>query len=157
MTTKISAIFGLVIGAALMVSSPRPAAAIIDELLVYPGSNCKVISGGTPTYSSNGTLVNSTGSTLGVQCPMYDNGYDFAGSVWVLDNSTTADVACSSVARNALGSPNGTQLRSTSGNSSDVKQLNFDGPDVTGLFTYRFYNCNLPPGTQLIAYRGRAQ
>jgi hypothetical protein len=47
-------------------------------------------------------------------------------------------------------------MKSTSGNASSSMVLSFDGPDVGGTFTFRFYNCVLPPTTQIISYRGRA-
>jgi hypothetical protein len=153
MTIKTLTILASAIVAVLVVFAPCPAVAAIDELLVYPGSNCIRISGGTPTYTSSGRLQNNTGATMGVQCPMYDNGFDFSGNIWVVTPSATVAVACSSVVRNPLGSPSASQLKSGSGNPG---VLTFDGPDALGTFTYRFYNCTLPPGTQIISYRGRA-
>src|SRR5215472_17088265 len=108
---------------------PRPAVAqAIGEPLMYPGSNCIKVTGGTPTFSAStnpsdtsalhGRLTNNTTTTMVVQCPMYDNGVNFAGRVWVLDNSTTADVTCCSKCRNPLGNPHTNQCKSTAGNSS---------------------------------------
>src|SRR3954453_14215842 len=97
----------------LIVTAPHPAAALIDESLVYPGSNCIKVSGGDPTFSAstnasdlsllNGRMINNTASNMVVQCPMYDNGTDFQGNVWVLDNSVSANVTCCSKYRNPLG------------------------------------------------------
>src|SRR5215831_11921573 len=81
MPTRTSTIFACVIAATLVMSAPHPVAAVIDEFLVYPGSNCIKIAGGTPTYTTNGRLANDTASTMIVQCPMYDNGFDFTGNV----------------------------------------------------------------------------
>jgi hypothetical protein len=156
MTTKTFPILISVLGAALAVSTPRLATAAIDELLVYPGSNCIRISGGTPTYTISGRLVNNTASSMTVQCPMYDNGFNFSGNVWVLDNSTTGNITCTSNVRNPLGNPTAQQTQSTSGNSSSAMVLSFTGPDAVGTFTFRFYNCTLPPTTAIISYRGRA-
>jgi hypothetical protein len=156
MTARPLAFLGSTFGAILLMTSPHPAAAAIDELLVYPGSNCIRISGGTPSYTSSGRLVNNTASNITVQCPMYDNGFNFTGHVWVIDNSTTANITCSSVVRNPLGNPSTSQPKSTVGNASSAMTLSFDGPDAIGTFTYRFYNCVLPPTTQIISYRGRA-
>lgn len=141
---------------ALALAIPRSANAAIDERLVYPGSNCVRAAGGTPTFNSSGWLVNNTSSIMIVQCPMYDNGTDFTGNVWVLDNSTSANVTCSSNARNPLGG-GGTQTLSTSGNASAAMALSFTGPDVAGTFAFRFYTCTLPPTTAIISYRGIAQ
>jgi len=87
---------------------------------------------------------------------MYDNGTNFTGNVWVLDNSTTPNVTCSANARNPI-SGSGTQTKSTTGNSSSSMVLSFTGPDVSATFTYRFYTCTLPPTTAIISYRGIAQ
>ena len=132
-----------------------PASAAIDELLMYPGATCTKLTGGTPTLNSNGRLVNNTTSNITVLCPTFDNGTNFTVSVWVIDNSSSANISCSARAENPL-SGSGTQTQTTSGFSSDAKQLNFTGPTVGGTFTYRFYVCTLPPGTILINYRGRA-
>jgi hypothetical protein len=156
MTTRTLSFLGSTLGAMLFMTSPHPAAAAIDEPLVYPGSNCIRRLGGTPTYTSSGRLVNNTSSNMTVQCPMYDNGFNFTGAIWVIDNSTTANITCSSVARNPLGNPSASQSKSTVGNSSSAMTLSFTGPDVSGTFTYRFYNCVLPPTTAIISYRGRA-
>jgi hypothetical protein len=155
MSRKAFTILAFVVTAIVLVS-PRSAVAVIDERLVYPGSNCVKVAGGAPTFNSNGWLVNNTSSLMIVQCPMYDNGTDFTGNVWVLDNSTTANVTCSSNARNPI-SGSGTQTLSTSGNSSSSKVLSFTGPDISGTFTFRFYTCTLPPTTAVINYRGIAQ
>jgi hypothetical protein len=161
MTTRIFRLLASVTTAVLIVSAPDLAGAqqalVIDEALVYPGSNCIVRSGGTPTYTSTGRIVNNTASNMFVQCPMYDNGFNFTGNVWVIDNSTSANITCSSVVRNPLGNPSTSQTQSTSGNASAAMNLSFTGPDASGTFTFRFYNCTLPPTTQLISYRGRAQ
>jgi hypothetical protein len=145
----------------LVMGWPSPGAAqgiaAIDESMMYPGSNCIRLSGGTPTFTSSGRIVNNTASSMTVQCPMYDRGTDFTGAIWVIDNSVSANITCSSVARNPLGSPSASQTKSTSGNSSSAMVLSFTGPDVSGTFTYRFYNCTLPPTTQIINYRGIAQ
>jgi hypothetical protein len=150
-------IVACLLSAIVLLSLPRPAvAAEISELLVYPGSNCKVEFGGTPSINSSGWLVNNTKSTIYVQCPMYDNGFDFTGNVWVFDNSTTDDVLCRSFAFNPLGSTGSGQEQSTSGQSSTPMTLSFTGPDVGGTFTYRFYSCTLPPTTAIVSYRGCA-
>lgn len=156
MPTKTFSIVACVLSTMVCLSLPNRAAAVIDELLVYPGSNCVRAAGGTPTFNSNGWLVNTTASTMVVQCPLYDNGTNFTGNVWVLDNSTTANVTCSSNARNPI-SGSGTQTKSTTGNSSSSMVLSFTGPDIGGTFTFRFYTCTLPPTTAIISYRGIAQ
>jgi hypothetical protein len=155
MTARPLAFLGSTLGAILLMTLPHPAAAAIDEPLVYPGSNCIRISGGTPTYLSNGRIWNNTAVNITVQCPMYDKGTDFTGNVWVIDNSTSANITCTALARNPI-SGSGSQMKSTSGNASSSMVLSFDGPDVGGTFTFRFYNCVLPPTTQIISYRGRA-
>jgi len=140
----------------ILLSLPRPAiAAEISELLVYPGSNCKTVFGGAPTINF-GWLINNTKSTIYVECPMYDNGFDFTGNVWAFDNSTTDDVTCNSEAGNPLGGTFGGETESTSGASSTPMTLSFTGPDAVGTFTYRFYTCKLPPTTAIVSYRGCA-
>lgn len=146
---------GLALSTLLMASSP--AHAEIDERLVYPGANCKKLLGtGEPTFDTNGVLLNNSSSTLTVLCPMYDNGNFFAGDVFVVDNSASANISCQSRTANPLGNPNVTQTQTTSGFSSDTKTLSFTGPTATGTFTYRFYICSLPSGTALLSYSGRA-
>jgi hypothetical protein len=146
-----------VIGAILLLNpTAHISAAPIDELLVYPGSNCKVLSGGAATYTTSGRLVNNTAANLTVQCPLYDNGFDFSGNVWVIDNSVAANITCSSVIRNPLGNPSTSEAKSTAGNASSAMVLSFTGPDAGGTFSYRFFNCVLPPTTQIINYRGKA-
>jgi len=63
MPTKIFSIAACMLSTMLFLSLPNRAAAVIDELLVYPGSNCVRAAGGTPTFNSNGWLVNTTAST----------------------------------------------------------------------------------------------
>jgi hypothetical protein len=168
MSTKRLTIVASVIAVMLVLTLPRPAAAQgqIGESLVYPGSNCIKVTGGTPTFFASvdplnnsqlhGRLRNDTTTTMVVQCPMYDNGTNFTGRVWVIDNSVTQNITCCSKIRNPVsGAAN--QCKSTSGNSSSTKTLDFDGPDQTGTFGYRFYDCSLPPTTQIISYRGIAQ
>jgi hypothetical protein len=158
MTAKILTIVGVVISATLIVTSPRPAiGAEINELLVYPGVNCRVTGGGPASFNGSGWLVNNNLVNMTVQCPMYDNGNNFTGNVWVLDNSMTANVSCCS----KLRYPNGAgadQCKSTSGNSSSAMALSFSGPDAGGNFSFgfRFYQCTLPPTTAVISYRGCA-
>jgi hypothetical protein len=160
MTIKTFTIVGVVISTMLIVTFPRVAAAAeIDELLVYPGVNCHVVGGGPASYNTSGWLINNTSSIMTVECPMYDNGYDFTGTMWVYDNSVSADVSCDSRARNPGGSPNvNSPTLTTSGNQSfpPAKALNFTGPDVGGTWTYRFYRCTLPPTTAIVSYRGCA-
>jgi hypothetical protein len=88
---------------------------------------------------------------------MYDNGFNFTGRVWVLDNNVSANITCCSKIRNPLINPRANQCKSTSGNSSAAMALDFDGPDAGGTFSYRFYDCSLPPTTAIINYRGIAQ
>jgi hypothetical protein len=157
MTIKTFGLLGSVIGGILLLSAPGSiSAAPIDELLVYPGSNCRAISGGPATYTAGGRLVNNNAVSITVQCPLYDNGFDFSGNVWVIDNSTTANISCLSLIRNPLGSPTAVQAKSTTGNASTAMVLSFTGPDAGGTFSFRFYNCVLPPTTQIINYRGKA-
>jgi hypothetical protein len=168
MPTKTLTIVASVIAVMLVVTLPRPAAAQpIDEPLMYPGSNCIKVTGGTPTFFASvsssslsplhGTLQNNTTSTMVVQCPMYDNGFNFTGRIWVIDNNVTQNITCCSKTRNPLGGAEANQCKSTSGNSSSPKTLDFDGPDKPGTFTRRFYDCSLPPTTSIIQYRGIAQ
>ncbi len=159
MNTKTLTISGFAMGAILMAGLPRPAAAVIDELLMYPGSNCiKQAGAGSPTFTSSGTLVNNTNSDITVQCPMYDGGLDFTGRVWVSHANPPVVVTCSSNVRNPLGTPNLTQTKSVA--AGGVVGIVFDGPDVPPgtptSFSYRFYNCTLPKGTTLHNYRGQA-
>ena len=150
-------VLGLAIGGILLLSLTGPiSAAPIDELLMYPGSNCRVTSGGPGIVSSSGRIVNNTAANMTIQCPMYDNGFDFTGAIWVIDNSVSANITCSSNIRNPLGNPSTSQTKSTAGNASAAMVLSFTGPDASGTFSYRFYTCVLPPTTQLINYRGRA-
>jgi hypothetical protein len=170
----------------LVVGLPRPAAAqAIGEPLMYPGSNCFRVTGGIHAAAAgstnpldlsttHGTLTNNATTATVVQCPMYDNGVTFIGRVWVIDNTTTANITCCSKCRNPLGNPHTNQCKSTSGNSNTAKALDFDGPSGSslssgcpGTFSYRFYDCTLPgtmtgsttaqPPTRIINYRGRAQ
>lgn len=143
-----------------MAGLPRPAAAVIDELLMYPGSNCiKQAGAGSPTFTSSGTLVNNTTSTITVQCPMYDNGSDFIGRVWVSHANPPVVVTCSSNLRNPIGtgSQPTIQTKSVAAGTPPVP-IDFDGPDTSVIqtFSYRFYNCTLPKGTTLHNYRGKA-
>ena len=117
MTARPLAFLGSTLGAILLMTSPHPASAAIDEALVYPGSNCIRISGGTPTYTAMDDSVNNTASNITIQCPMYDKGTDFTGNVWVIDNSTTANVMCTSRARNPISGA-GSQTKPTTGNAS---------------------------------------
>lgn len=152
MNTKKLTIAGFAIGAILIAGLPRPAAAVIDELLMYPGANCTKQSGGSPTFLSNGRLRNNTAANITVQCPMYDRGANFTGRVWVFTPPNLA-VSCSSNATNPLAGASSPQMGSASGNPGAIS---FSGPTNTGTFTYRFYNCTLPPGTEIINYRGQA-
>lgn len=135
MNTKTLTISGFAMGAILLAGLPRPAAAVIDEFLVYPGSNCiKQAGAGSPTFTSGGRLQNNTAGDMTVQCPMYDNGFDFTGHVWVIDPVTPGNIACSSVIKNPLGNPNASQPKSTSGFSSSVQALSL--MDLTGPETF---------------------
>src|SRR5262245_23161923 len=113
MPTKTLILVASVIAVMLVATLPRPVAAqAIGELLMYPGSNCIKVSGGTPTFHGSvdptnfsqlhGTLTNNTTSSMLVQCPMYDNGKDFTGRIWVIDNHATQNITCCSKARNPL-------------------------------------------------------
>jgi hypothetical protein len=159
MASKKFIISSFAFGAVLIASSVTPATAAIDEALMYPGATCTKLSGGTPTIDANGRLLNKTASTMTVLCPIFDHGTRFTGSVWVIDNSSIGNISCSAQARNPTINinPNLTQTQTTSGSSLKAKQLDFTGPNVDGLSTYRFYTCTLPAGTTLINYRGKAQ
>ena len=157
LTTSISRALGLAVGAILFLSLTGPiSAAPIDELLMYPGSNCRVVSGGPATITTSGRLWNNTAANMTVQCPMYDNGFDFTGAIWVIDNNASANILCNSHIKNPLGNPSLFETKSTTGNASAAMVLTYTGPDASGTFSYRFYTCVLPPTTQIINYRGRA-
>ncbi|RPI09884.1 MAG: hypothetical protein EHM63_04025 [Actinobacteria bacterium] len=90
---------------------------------------------------------------------MYDRGNTFAGRIWVIDNNEVPgqDIVCCSKTRNPLGGDIANQCKVTAGSSDTPMQLDFDGPSATLTFTYRFFDCVLPPGTAIINYRGLAK
>ncbi|WP_338870775.1 hypothetical protein [Myxococcus stipitatus] len=136
--------------AALALLGALPAAA---GPATYAGALCTSVSGsGTPAIYRSGRLVNTTGSTLEVVCPVQRNinltnlNEDVSVLVTVVDASLDKDVRCTAT----VSEPDGTVVLAGSGQTSgadvnNAKSISIDlAPALATFFGYITVRCEIP-------------
>ena len=114
-----------------------------------PGAYC-VASTGSLSVRDDGEVENTTGSTVTAVCPAEraiapSTVTQVSGTVFVVDRSSTANVCCRVVSRNASGSVVlGTEECST-GSSTSYQQLALPQITDTATFSQYFVRCTVPP------------
>lgn len=115
---------------------------------VFPASMCIRISGGTPSYNSNGQLFNTSSTTsMTIVCPLVRDdvlGQWDAVQVIAIDQHLSEGVSC----RGVSARPDGntlvqTSFRTTSGNSSSGQPLLLPGASEVDRGAF-FVRCIIP-------------
>src|SRR5262249_11428233 len=120
----------------LTTSSAHAQSAQIGESLMYPGANCRMADGSVsgfqePTVFPNGALHTNGNITVGVVCPMYDNGTNFKGDVWVMNNNTSGqDIICYSEADNYLSGDKSSPPQIAHPLLGALQRLQFNEPTI---------------------------
>jgi hypothetical protein len=115
-----------------------------------PGASCVAAGSGTLNVRSDGEAENATASTVTAVCPAERQaGADLttkvSGQVFVVDQSTTANVCCKVVSKNAGGAVVQSATVCSAGSSSGYQSLAL--PEITDPFSFsHFYvQCDVPP------------
>ncbi|WP_342378694.1 hypothetical protein NVS55_04790 [Myxococcus stipitatus] len=136
--------------AAVVLFGALPAAA---GPATYAGGLCTSVSGfGTPSIYRSGRLVNTTGSTLEVVCPVQRNvtvtnlNEDVSVLVTVVDASLDDDVRCTATVTEADGTAVLAGSGQTSGaDTANAKSISINlAPALASFFGYITVRCELP-------------
>ena len=112
----------------------------------YPGAMCEAYSGSV-VVDSNGHIQNNSSTTWAyVICPIIGpyNNISSDPKVFVTDRNAGSNVWCRSVAKNTGTTWYGSYEYS-SGDSSSYQDLEPEAPTATASFTWRYYQCGIPP------------
>ncbi len=122
-----------------------------DDIMNFPASQCRAQDSGSLTIMSSGEVENQTLSVVTALCPVERKSVNGAfltklsGTVWALDESSTADVCCHAVSQNPVGGTvNGTSVCS-SGSSTSYQGLVV--PEITavsGSYSNYYIVCTVP-------------
>jgi hypothetical protein len=115
-----------------------------------PGAACVAVGSGTLNVRSDGEAENPTAATVTAVCPAErpagaDLTTKVSGQVFVVDQSTIANVCCKVVSKNAGGASVQSATICSAGASSGYQALSL--PEITDPFSFsHFYvQCDVPP------------
>jgi hypothetical protein len=144
-------------------AATTPANAVDDKTIA--GSNCVPANGNLttgPRFFLNFSIFLNASPTdsLRADCPVIKERIGrgiLSSSIFVVDNNPTQDVGCElvsvQVVTNAQISSQLGLTRFTSGSSPAVRRLNLGGlAAVTGIGSYWFIGCTLPPNSGIVSY-----
>jgi hypothetical protein len=112
-----------------------------------PGAYCVATNGNSLTIRTDGEAENKTAVTVNALCPVerVAGSTQVSGTVFVVDQSSSANVCCKLVSKNPSGARiDGTQACST-GSSTAGQSLSL--APITDAFSYShfFVQCTMPP------------
>jgi hypothetical protein len=128
-----------------------------------PASAC-IATGGKLTVGSGGEAVNNGTALLTAVCPVDRDvtppaTTTFSGTMWVVDQNSSADVCCTLHSRNpASGIDTAGQPGCTGGSSASVAAVSIPSITDTKTFSHVFLQCQVPAvsgsnASEIITYR----
>ena len=121
-----------------------------DDIMNFPASQCRAQDSGSLTIMSSGEVENQTASVVTALCPVERKSVNSAfftklsGTVWALDESSTANVCCQAVSMNPAGvDVFGTSV-CTSGSSTSYQGLVIPEITASGSFSNFYISCTVP-------------
>jgi hypothetical protein len=123
---------------------------LADDIANLPASLCRAQDSGSLTVMTSGEVENQTASLVTALCPVERKSVSGAfmtklsGTVWALDQSSTADTCCHAVSANpAGGNVVGTSV-CTSGSSTSYQGLAVPEITASGSFSNFYIVCTVP-------------
>lgn len=126
------------------------AAALADTSTNSPGSACVAAGAGSLNARSDGEAENTSAQAVTAVCPAdrpvgTGGTSNVSGTVFVVDQSTTGNVCCRIMSKNASDAVVQSAQVCSTGNSASYQVLSL--PQISDPFTYSHYfvQCTVPP------------
>ena len=133
---------------ALALSIISAGAVIASTTTNTPGATC-VASSGTLVNSVDGQSVNLTTSSASAVCPIDRQiaptvSTKVAATVWVVDQSTSANICCTLHSKNPAGGEQSSPQVCSSGSNSTYQTISLAQITDNATFSHYFISCTVP-------------